>query len=301
MKKLLFIGASVADVVLRVPALPEPGDDLTVHDQTVRLGGCACNACRIAMLAGSSECVLFSPVGTGVWGDWVRTAMAEAALTSPIPPVADTNGCCYCLVTPDGERSFLCQQGAEYRYLPAWFDALDSDFDGVYFCGLEIEQPTGDVILDWLEKRAFRHLYFAPGPRLCHIPPERMARVMALAPVFHLSAVEATSFARSDDVPEAAARIRSLTGAPVIVTLGAEGAYVLDEHGGAVIPSAPAAVVDTIGAGDAHIGAVMAAAAEGRSLPEAVRRANLIAAAVVGQTGAALTSEQYAKALEASP
>lgn len=300
MSRLLFIGASVADVVLRVPALPEPGDDLVVREQSIRLGGCCCNACRAAMLAGTSECALFSPVGSGVWGDWVRAALAREGLTTPIPPVDDPNGCCYCLVTPDGERSFLCHQGAEYRFLPEWFDALAGDWDGVYLCGLEVELPTGGVILDWLERHPPRRLFFAPGPRLCRIPPEKMARVMALRPVFHLSAVEATQFTRADDVPGAAARIRGLTDSPVIVTMGPEGAYVLTESGGTQVPGVPARVVDTIGAGDAHIGAMMAAVAEGLPLIDAARRANRVAAAVVAQSGAALTRDQYLKALEAS-
>lgn len=297
MKRLLFIGSSVADVVLRVPALPTPGDDLVIERQSVALGGCACNACRAAMLAGTSECTLFSPIGSGVWGDWVARAFAEQGLTTPIPRVEDPNGCCYCVVTPDGERSFLCDQGAEYRYLPAWFDALEGRFDAVYICGLEIEKPTGGVILDWLERRSPQRLFFAPGPRLCHIRPEIMARIMALAPVFHLNASEAEQFTRAASVPEAARRIRGLTSGPVVVTLGADGAYALDEGIDEIIPGAPAKVVDTIGAGDAHIGTVMAAMAEGLSLPEAVRRANRVSAAVVGQSGATLSPKQYEEAL----
>ena len=297
MKKLLFIGAAVADVVLRVPALPTPGDDLVVERQSVALGGCACNACRAAMLAGTSACTLFSPVGTGIWGDWVHQALTAQGLATPIPRVDDPNGCCYCVVTPDGERSFLCDQGAEYRYLPEWFGLLEEDFDAVYVCGIEIEKPTGSVILDWLERHPPRQLFFAPGPRLCHIRPETMARMMALSPVFHLSAAEAEQFTRAADVPEAAGRIRSLTGSPVIVTLGPDGAYVLDEQGGQIIPGVPAKVVDTIGAGDSHIGTVMAALAEGLTLPDAVGRANRVSAAVVGQSGATLNREQYKEAL----
>ena len=297
MKKLLFIGSSVADVVLRVPALPMPGDDLVVERQSVALGGCACNACRAAMLAGTSECTLFSPIGSGVWGDWVARAFAELGLTTPIPRVDNPNGCCYCVVTPDGERSFLVDQGAEYRYQAAWFDALEGRFDAVYICGIEIEKPTGSVILDWLERCPPERLFFAPGPRLCHIRPEIMARVMALRPVFHLSAREAEQFTRAADVPEAAARIHRLTGRPVIVTLGPEGAWALDERGGEIIPGVPAKVVDTIGAGDSHIGTVMAALAEGTSLRDAVRRANRVSAAVVGQPGATLSRKQYEEAL----
>lgn len=301
MKKLLFIGSAVADVVLRVSALPSSGDDFVVYDQIVRLGGCACNACRAALLADTSDCILFSPVGNGVWGDWVHDALEEEGLSTPIPPVDRPNGCCYCLVTPDGERSFLSYQGAEYLYRPEWFDILTDDYDGVYVCGLEIERATGQVLLDWLERRKPQPLFFAPGPRVCRIAPKRMARLLALHPIMHLSSPEATQYAKTDDVREAAARIHALTEAPVIVTLGAEGAYVLTDEGGETLPGLPARVVDTIGAGDSHIGTVMAALAEGLSLREAVHRANQVSAAVVSLSGATLTPSQYAQALEAKP
>ena len=75
----------------------------------------------------------------------------------------------------------------------------------------------------------------------------------------------------------------------MIVTLGERGAWVL-ERGGAGWYAAGQAVqaVDTIGAGDAHVGAVLAGAAQGLSLRAAVAAANQVAAAVVGQKGASL-------------
>ncbi len=298
MPKLLFIGSVTADVVIRVPELPMPGDDLHIISQQIALGGCAYNAYHAATLPGTSQCTLFAPVGSGIWGDWVRSALAQRGITPVIPPVDDPSGCCYCLVTPDGERTFLCEHGAEYRFSPDWFSALENEYDAVYICGLEIEEPTGEVILSWLESHPPRRLYFAPGPRICRIPPQKMARIMALQPVFHLNEVEALQFTRTEEVSEAAALIRSLTRSDVIITLGARGAYVLSDSGSELIPGYPARVVDTIGAGDAHIGSIMAAEAEERSLPEAVRRANRVSAAVVAQSGAELSLTNYLHAME---
>ena len=298
MPKLLFIGSVTADVVVRVPELPMPGDDVHIISQHTALGGCAYNAYHAAALPGTSDCTLFSPVGSGVWGDWVRAALKQREIATPIPPVDDPSGCCYCLVTPDGERTFLCDHGAEYRFSPDWFKLIDGDWDAAYVCGLEIEEPTGEVILSWLEKHPPRRLYFAPGPRICRIPPQKMARMMALRPVFHLNEVEALQFTRTEEVSEAAMLIRSLTLSDVVITLGERGAYVLSEDGWALIPGCPARVADTIGAGDAHIGSLIAAQAEGLPLHEAVRRANRIAAAVVSQSGAELSREKYMHAME---
>lgn len=288
MSRLLFLGSTVADVVIRAPALPAPGDDLHIRQQ-VRLGGCAFNAFRAAQSTGTAECLLASPVGSGPWGDFVRAALADRGVASAIPPAEGENGCCYCLVTPDGERSFLCEHGAEYRFRREWLDALPADADGVYLCGLELEEATGPVLLDWLEAHPPRRLYFAPGPRLTRLHPTLMARVAALSPLFHLSEVEAAQFTRQDDPSRAAEMIRQLTLQDVVITLGDRGAYVLTAEGGALLPACPARVRDTVGAGDSHIGAIMAAMAEGASLPQAVRRANLAAAAVVSQDGGELT------------
>ena len=297
MAQLLFIGSTVADVIIRTPRLPYTGDDVNIASQQVALGGCAYNAFHAARITDLADCILFSPVGTGIWGDWVRNALHQRGVSSVIPPVDAPNGCCYCLVEPDGERTFLCEHGAEYAFRPEWFEALP-EFDGVYVCGLEIEEPTGDVILRWLEQHPPQRLYFAPGPRILHIPPEKMARLMALGAVFHLNEAEICHFTRCDDVAQAAQMLRSLTHSDVIVTLGERGAYVLSGEGGAIIPSVPSQVVDTIGAGDAHIGAVMAHEAAGLPLNEAVARANRISAAVVSQSGAELTPEAYKHLLE---
>lgn len=292
MARLLFIGSTVADVIIRVPQLPCTGEDVHIASQQVSLGGCAYNAFHTARLTGLADCTLFSPVGTGVWGDWVRRALVQRGVTTAVPAVDAPNGCCYCMVEPNGERTFMCEHGAEYAFRAEWFDQLP-DFDGVYVCGLEIEEPTGEVILDWLEQHPPRRLYFAPGPRLMHIPPRKMARLMELGAVFHLNEAEICHFTRCQDVSQAAHMLQSLTQNDVIVTLGERGAYVLHGEEEAVIPGIPVQVVDTIGAGDAHIGAIMACEAAGMSLQDAACRANMISAAVVSQAGAELTQQAF--------
>lgn len=290
---LLFIGSTVADVILRVPALPASGDDLNLQGQDICLGGCAYNAFTAARLMGA-QATLFSPVGSGVWGDWVRQALAQHGVASAIEPVDAPNGCCYCLVEPGGERTFLCDHGAEYRFRPEWFRALDAvSFSGVYLCGLEVEEATGDVLLDWLENHPPRRLYFAPGPRICHIPPRKMARVMALHPLMHLSEREAVQFTRQDEPELAAALIHRVSGGDVVVTLGERGAYLRTSAGGETIPARPVPVCDAIGAGDAHIGAIMAGEDAGLPLAEAVARANRLSAAVVSHPGATLSASAW--------
>ena len=73
-----------------------------------------------------------------------------------------------------------------------------------------------------------------------------------------------------------------------VITLGANGAYVLsDEFEGHLPAFKPEKVVDTTGAGDAINGGLAAALAEGKSLKDAVIFGNAVAALSTTKTGTA--------------
>ena len=284
--RLLFIGSACADVVLRVPRIPTTGGDEHISRQEIHLGGCACNAFRAARHTGAARCELAAPVGTGLWGDWVREALRLRGIVPLLPPEEDENGCCYCLVEDGGERTFMSDHGAEYRLRRDRLEALEPErYDGVYVCGLELEEPTGIELLEAMEARPPRRLWFGPGPRIGRIPPERMARLLALRPVLHLNRDEALRFTGQATVEDAAALLHDVTREDVIVTLGAEGAYGLGAAWRGTVPGERVRVEDTIGAGDSHVGALMAYTAAGDPLREALRKANRISAMVVSGCG----------------
>ncbi|MDO4483490.1 MAG: PfkB family carbohydrate kinase [Clostridia bacterium] len=293
MSRLLFIGSVVADVLVRIPSLPHhAGDDLHVSSQKFALGGCGYNAFLSARQMGGNA-VLFAPVGTGLYGEWVQRRLAERGITSALPQVQAPNGCCYCLVEDDGERTFLSDHGAEYLFRREWFDLLgDEVFDGVYICGLEIEEATGGNITAWLEEHPPRQLFFAPGPRITRIDASLMERIFALHPILHLNDEEVCAWAGTTDVEAAALALHRATGGSVIVTLGKDGTLVVE--GGSITrqPGVQVTVADTIGAGDSHIGAVMAFRSQGFSLQEAAAMANHVSAQVVAREGAGLPDDE---------
>ena len=79
----------------------------------------------------------------------------------------------------------------------------------------------------------------------------------------------------------------------VIVTAGADGAFLASRDGGVNhVPAPSVKAVDTTGAGDAFIGALASRLHEGRSLLEAVRFSVLYAARSVTRVG---TMPAYAR------
>lgn len=115
-----------------------------------------------------------------------------------------------------------------------------------------------------------------------------MKRLFALHPLVHLNQAESFSLTGETDTEHAARAVTRLTGQDVVITLGKDGAYCLENGNGIFLPSRKAKQVDATGAGDAHIGAVIALRKLGSSLSDAVRRANLVSAAVVEKKGASL-------------
>jgi len=84
----------------------------------------------------------------------------------------------------------------------------------------------------------------------------------------------------------------------VLITLGGDGALVLDAGGCLIAPTYVVPVLDTVGAGDAFCGTLGTWMAGGASLREAVVYANAAGALAVGKEGAEPAMPHRAKVLE---
>ena len=100
------------------------------------------------------------------------------------------------------------------------------------------------------------------------------------------NADEARVLAGGTEVEAAARALAGRTRAPVLVTLGADGALLLDGDHAERLPAPRVDVVDTTGAGDTVNGALAAELAAGRPLREAVRFALTAAALSTRAAGA---------------
>ena len=294
MKKIFVIGSTVVDMIINVDHLPTTKADIHISSQTASMGGCAYNVSDTIRNFGTPN-VLFSPVGSGIYGDFARNGLRKKGLISPIPPVEMVNGCCYSFVEESGERTFVSYHGAEYLIQSQWLEEIDvEDVHSVYICGLEIEETTGENIVKWLEKHPQLPVFFAPGPRIMRIEPALLNRLYKLNPIMHLNDDEIKEYFATDVVESAMYKMKDLTLNTVIVTLGSKGAAWYD---GVAVQNVPAVkvetVVDTIGAGDSHVGAVMAGLYNGKTMAQAITDANKVAAAVVGVKGALLTQEEF--------
>ncbi len=285
---ILVIGSTCVDLIINVDHLPTTEEDIHPTGQTMALGGCAFNVANILRQT-EADFTFISPVGSGLYGDYVEKKLKEKGFPVHVK-LPGENGCCYCLVEAGGERTFMSLHGVEYSFRKEWMTPFRaSDYSMVYICGLEVEEPTGEELVSWLEENPGPEIYFAPGPRFARIPDDRMDRLFALSPVLHINETESCQMSGCTDAKSAARFLRGKTGNTVIITLGSDGTCCLEPEGEPyLVPGTPATVVDTIGAGDSHIGALLSGLQRGMDLQSAVQWANKIAAAVVSVQGASL-------------
>jgi sugar/nucleoside kinase (ribokinase family) len=112
-----------------------------------------------------------------------------------------------------------------------------------------------------------------------------------LSPLLHLNREEILTFTHTSSIDEAAQTLYKRTQNTIIITDGPEGSYYYDPQGLHHIPAVSTHVIDTIGAGDAHIGAIIASLKLGHDYKESLLIANKIAAKVVATKGSLLSSD----------
>jgi len=294
MKPVLVIGSTCVDIIINIDHLPKTQENLRPTAQSMALGGCAYNVAYVMNLFRAPH-TFISPVGGGTYGDYVLKELKKQGRDVPIYLPEQENGCCYCLVEASGERTFLSYHGVEYTFQKDWMkDYPASGYSMAYICGLEVEEPTGGNLVEYLEEHPELSVCFAPGPRGVRIQDGRLERIFALSPMLHINELEAEALTGTGDIPAAARKLQDATHNTVIITLGEHGTYCLEQNGDSyTIPGVPAQVVDTIGAGDSHIGAILSCLTADIPLRQAIETANRVSAAVVGVKGASLPEELF--------
>ncbi len=299
LRRLVFAGEAIVDLLMWVPTLPERGGDMLAGSSAIEVGG-GFNIMAAAIRQGLPV-VYAGGHGTGPWGDKVRAALAGegiGVLRAPDPD-ADT-GYDVALVEASGERTFVTALGAESLREPgAWDLVRVQPGDAVYVSGYGLVPPdSGRVLSAWAASLPPGVLLFAdPGPLAADIPAAVLDPVLARCDWWSCNQREAALLVGRGDPAEAARRLARRTGqVGVIVRAGPDGCVLATRAPGPArepglslsqIPAPAVTVVDSTGAGDAHSGVFLAGLAAGLTAGDAARRANAAAALTVTRAGAA--------------
>lgn len=291
-RRLVLVGSVLVDVLMYIERLPERGGDTLAHRATLTSGAgfnILVGAHRLGLVVACA-----GHVGDGPMGNQISADLATAGIPLLLPRVrGEDSGFDVALVEQDAERTFITSPGVESRlHLEDLRSLVLHAGDVVYFSGYELCYPiSGATLEQWVpELGPDILLAFDPGPLVAEIPARRLTTVLARTDILSLNAREARLLAGEHNVESLVPRLASrlAPAALVVARAGAQGCWIGGVGYGAqhIVPR-PTRPVDTTGAGDAHLAALLARLAAGDNFSTAARIANVAASLAIERPGPA--------------
>jgi ribokinase len=276
------VGSVNADLVVTARALPGPGETVAGGSFERHGGGKSANQAVAAARLGARVRVVAAVGDDDLGAEAVALLEAEGIDVAGIARLAGRpTGVALIVVDAAGENQIAVASGANAELDAGAVErALRGAAAGVVLLGLEV--PDAPVLAGARAAReAGLEVLLNPAPAR-PLPDE----LLDLSPLLTPNLAEARSLAGEDDPETAARALVARTRAPVVVTLGADGALVLDGDTLERIAAPRVEAVDTTGAGDAFNGALACELAGGSRLLDAVRSAVAVAAESTRAAGA---------------
>ena len=281
-RDVYVVGSVNVDLVVTAASLPRPGETVAGGSFERHGGGKSANQAVAAARLGA-RVRMVAAVGDDELGEEAVAALRDEGIdVSAVARLEGSpTGVALIVVDEGGENQIAVASGANAELGADAVEAVLRGADGgVVLLGFEV--PDAPVVAGARAARA-AGLEVVVNPAPARALP---AALLEHAPLLTPNLDEARALAGEQD-PEAAARaLAARTGAPVVVTLGAEGALVVDRESVERIPAPRVEVVDTTGAGDAFNGALACELAGGGALLDAVRSAVEVAARSTQRPGA---------------
>ena len=288
MKKIVVLGSTNTDMVVKSARIPAPGETILGGRFLMNPGGKGANQAVAAARLGG-DVVFIAKVGDDLFGREARSLFAkegirtEHVFTDPNEP----SGVALIMVDDKGENCIAVASGANGTLSPADLEAVRGEIEQAGLLLMQLETPVETVLCaaQWAAAKGVP-VVLNPAPA-CKLPDELFACLGMITPNETEAELLTGIKVNNDASAEAAAKALCAKGVKrVVVTLGAKGAFVYADGCGARVPAFKVEAVDTTAAGDVFNGALAVALTEDRPLAAAVSFAAKAASISVTRMGA---------------
>lgn len=285
---ITVVGSLNMDLVARSPHIPQPGETIIGGELLTIPGGKGANQAVAAARLGAATAMV-GKVGQDAFAAPLLQNLAEANIdhTFVRQDAAAATGAALIVVDDAGENSIVVTPGANHQLTPADVEGAEAIITTAKVLLLQLEIPLDAVIK--AAQMARSHgvtVILNPAPAQA-LPPELLNAVDILIPnETETEILTGLPVGSPAEAELAAARLRQQGVTTIIMTLGAKGALLIVDGQSRLIPPFSVTPVDTTAAGDAFVGGLAVALAEGQPLPEAVRWGNAAGALAATKLGA---------------
>ncbi|SHN14706.1 ribokinase [Cyclobacterium lianum] len=286
--RVLVVGSSNTDMVVRTDYFPAPGETILGGDFFMNPGGKGANQAVAAVRAGA-KVAFIAKVGKDIFGKETREILLKEGIdiTGISEDDEHPSGVAQITVDSSGENCIVVASGANMALNVPDIDRHKALLQQSEIILLQLEIPMATVNhVAKIGQEAGKKIILNPAPAQ-FLSDELYEKLYAITPneseTFLLSKVQI----RDETSADKAASFFHSKGVPVVViTMGSRGAYLSSAEFKGLLPAPEVTVVDTTAAGDTFNGALAVGISRGMPLKLAVEFANKGAALSVTRKGA---------------
>lgn len=288
MSRILVIGSSNTDMVIKTEHLPLPGETILGGKFLMNPGGKGANQAVAASRLGS-KVTFITKRGNDLFGNQaVGLLMREGIDTQYVVKDNDLpSGVALITVDGSGENSIVVAPGSNGNLLNDDIDVhvFDPKIFSILLLQLEIPIQTVEYCAEMATKSGIR-VILNPAPA-CPLSADLLANVWLITPnETEAESLSGIKISDMESVEQAASALKAKGVKNVIITLGETGAYIKSDEFTGLVQGIKVEPLDTTAAGDVFNGALAVAISEGQSLKDAVVFANRAASISVTRMGA---------------
>ena len=287
MNKIIVIGSSNTDMVVRSERLPRSGESVIGGGFMMAGGGKGANQ-AVAVARMGHRVIFTAALGRDMFGDAAVSSYQRFGIdTSYIVRKDAPSGVALIMVDSAGQNSISVALGANNSLSTEDIRGVleQVEKDDIVLLQLEVPMATVDAAVDIAAAKGAR-VVLNPAPAAM-VSEQTLSKLYLITPN-QTEAQTLTGIEVKDEATASlAAQVLCSRGVGrVVITMGSLGAYLYEEGRGEIIEARKVAAVDTTAAGDVYNGALCAALAEGKSLREALTFATKASAISVTRVGA---------------
>ncbi|HTP02888.1 MAG TPA: ribokinase [Anaerolineales bacterium] len=286
MPDIVVVGSLNADLVVRSPRFPSPGETIQGEDLATIPGGKGANQAVAAARLGASVamvgCVGADPFGSTLIENLKRN---KVDVRRVLRDGSAATGTAIIIVDSAGQNSIVLSPGANAKVT---MEDLEPDmFAGAKLLLLQFEIPLETVMsAARMARRKRVRVILNPAP--AHdIPDDLIKLADYLVPnETELGLLSGKHVKDKASLESAVQSLLKRGASNIVVTLGAKGALLMGRSSKVYVPAYKVKPVDTTAAGDAFIGGMAFALARRKSIKDAVQYACACGALATSRFGA---------------
>ncbi len=287
-KKILVVGSSNTDMVIKTSHFPAPGETILGGKFLMNAGGKGANQALAAARLGG-QVTFVTKIGNDIFGKQALRQLKDEGINTDYVAVDPENPSGVALITVDenGENSIVVASGSNGTLSPEDFEKAMDELDETEFVLIQLEIPVETVgYIARIASGKNKKVILNPAPAT-HLSDELLRNIFLITPN-ETEAEILTGIKVTDELSaNRAATVLHKKGVEiVIITMGSAGAFLLHDNKSEIISGHKVVAVDTTAAGDTFNGALTVALSEGKNIRDAIAFANQAAAISVTRFGA---------------